>query len=109
MAPSTSSPETLLTLLKSGDEKAQQFFWLRSWEDIYAATLNVLQNAPDATEVTVDVLSDFLFDYVHRVSKGASIQSYLRIVAVRRAIRYQKKKRGNSSPPLTALIDVETK
>ena len=99
------SPEILLEQLKAGQAEAQEVFWKRSWDDVYAVALSILKSSPDATEVAVDVLSDFMFDYVHKVHRGSAMQSYLRVVTARRALRYLKKKQASSSKDLEELMD----
>jgi RNA polymerase sigma factor (sigma-70 family) len=103
------SPATLLEHLKGGQEEARQLFWKRSWDDVYAVALNILENSPDATELAVDVLSDFLFDYVHKITCANSVQSYLRVVTMRRSLRFLKKKRASSSRGLEELVDIDSK
>ena len=103
------SPDTLLIRLKEGDSEAQKLFWQRSWNDVYTVTLRILENSPDATEVAVDVLSDFIFDYVQRVRKGAALQAYLRIVAARRAVRFKQKKHAVTAVGLDVLEDLDAR
>ena len=80
----------LVAGLQSGEDWAPAEFWDRFWPDIYAICARILGNGPDATDTAVDVLTDFMVDYVHRLSSPEALWSYLRLMAARRSVRLRE-------------------
>ena len=81
--------------LRTGDADEQGVFFRNHWSEIYAICARILGDGPDACDVTVDILCDFLFDYVKSLKKAQAMRSYLRLMAVRRSLRLRNK-RGKS-------------
>lgn len=50
-------------------------------------------------------MTDFIFKYVHRLSREEAIDSYLRLMAVRRAMRLRDLRARIAPPDLTASIE----
>ena len=76
--------------LKSGEVKAQEDFWKLYWPEVYTICAHILGNGPAATDIAVDLLSDFMTKYVHRLSHPKALRSYLRMMAMRRSLRFRE-------------------
>ncbi len=81
-----------LDALKQGSVRVQNQFWKAYWNEIFAICRHVLGDCPDATEVAVDILSDFLLKYVHNLKTPNAVRVYLRLMATRRSLAYKDKK-----------------
>jgi RNA polymerase sigma factor (sigma-70 family) len=75
--------------LRARDATAQAVFWRRYFEIVYPISAHILGTGPDAVDAAVDLLVDFTDDRVHRLSSPKALYAYLRLAAVRRAIRYR--------------------
>ncbi|MCP4675518.1 MAG: sigma-70 family RNA polymerase sigma factor [Deltaproteobacteria bacterium] len=76
--------------LKSGEVRAQEDFWKLYWPETYAICAHILGNGPNATDVAVDLLSDFITKHVHQLSHPKAHRSYLRVMAMRRSLRFRE-------------------
>ncbi len=83
----------LVAGLQRRDESAQRRFWEQRWAGVYAICARILGGGADATELATDVLTDFLFEHVHRLSNPRAARSYLRLMAVRRSLRRRERRR----------------
>lgn len=103
---SAPEPKTTLDLLKEGDPTAQREFWRQQHEIIFRICEKVLRDPAEAADVADEVLVEFLFRWVHRVETGGALVHYLKLMAVRRALR-RKKRRGLwlADDPTEAAID----
>ncbi len=86
------SAAILVAGLKGGEARAQQASWDRYWPEVYAICAQILGGGADATDTAVDLLTDFMVDYVNRLSHPRALRSYLRLMAVRRSLRRREKR-----------------
>ncbi len=93
--------------LKSGDTRVQEEFWKRYWSEVYAICAHILGSGPDATDVAVDLLLDFMTDYVQRLSHPRALRSYLRLMSVRRSLRFRGVRDKNVSTDFENLVDAD--
>lgn len=96
---------SLLASLKAGDPITQSEFWKHAYDDVLAICLKILESRPDATEVAVDVMSDFVFKYVHGISDEKVLFSYLRIMTIRRALKFRERQRSYTELESTMTED----
>ena len=75
---------------------------------MYAISSRILGSGPDAGEVAVDTMSDFLLRYVHNISTERTLFSYLRIMTTRRALKYRDKRRLYTPLDIIELVDENT-
>ena len=68
------------------DKDAQYLFWHRFWPRVYPICVRILRDKPDAVDLTVDVLTDFMGQRVLDIDKPGAMGAYLRLMAVRRAL-----------------------
>jgi RNA polymerase sigma factor (sigma-70 family) len=78
--------------LKNGDEKAQAMFWEDNWKDMYGICSHILGPGPDANDIAVDVLVDFMYRYAQTLSNPKAMHAYLRLMATRRSLRFKEKR-----------------
>ncbi len=96
----------MLTGLKRGDRDAERIFWKDRWPEVYAVCRHILGDGADASEAAVDVMTDFMTKYVHSLSNEAAINAYLRLMAVRRSIKYKKfREKHISLQPDTDMVN----
>ena len=95
----------VLQNLKEGEVHVQNGFWRNYWEEIHDICTHVLGDCPDATEVAVDTLSDFLFKYVHNLSSPNAVRAYLRLMATRRSLKYKDKKERFVTMECDSIMD----
>ena len=86
------APELIVRLQKN-DQEAQRLFWSSQWSYVFAICAHILGKGAAATDLAVDVLTAFMFDYVHGLSHPATATAYLRLMAVRRALQKRKEQR----------------
>ena len=98
--------DSVLAGLKNENAAVQERFWNTRWPDVQAACLRVLRNPSDAAEVAVDVMADFMTSYVRNIADPQSADAYLRLMAVRRSLKF--KNRRDRSVPLTFEEVVDT-
>jgi RNA polymerase sigma factor (sigma-70 family) len=82
--------------LKARDPNAQAVFWKRYWDVAYPISAHILGVCPDAVDAAVDLLVDFMERRVHRLSAHQALFAYVRLAAVRRAIRYRNKRNSST-------------
>jgi RNA polymerase sigma factor (sigma-70 family) len=82
--------------LKARNPTAQETFWKRYWDVAYPISAHILGVCPDAVDVAVDLLVDFMERRVHRLSAHQALFAYVRLAAVRRAIRYRNKRNSSA-------------
>jgi len=87
----------LVERLKADDEDARAHLWTHYWDLVFGRCLKVLHNKADAADVAVDVLTDFMFKRVYKLSEPKAMRSYLRLAAVRRALKWRDMRDRNSS------------
>ena len=79
--------DTLIAGLKASNPKAQHAFWNSSWNEVYVICAHILGAGPNATDTAVDILTDFMFKHVQKLSNPQSAYAYLRLMSVRRSLR----------------------
>lgn len=84
-------PVEQISLLKQEDNEARQQFWKQQFQSVLSICSRILGAGPSAVDVTVDLLNDFLFHYVHRLSNEEGAWAYLKLMAVRRSVRERKR------------------
>jgi RNA polymerase sigma factor (sigma-70 family) len=82
--------ELLLQGLQERDSACQMQFWNQYWTKVYAICARILGRGPDATDLAVDLLTEFMDTRVHDLEKASSMSAYLRLMAVRRALDLKK-------------------
>jgi RNA polymerase sigma factor (sigma-70 family) len=87
--------ETLVAGLKSKNRHAQEAFWRQFYEPTYAICAAILGRGPDAADTAVDLMADFMFNYVEKLSSPQALWAYLHLMAVRRSLRLRGKLRKN--------------
>lgn len=83
----------MLEQLKSGDAGAQARWWKRGRPAVRAICAHILGAGPEAEDLADEVMTDFLFKYVQQLSREEALESYLRLMAVRRALRARELRR----------------
>lgn len=96
-----------LSDLKNRDAAVQQQFWAAQWPVVYAISRYILGNSADASEVAVDVLSDFMTTYLHNVTTSDSVQAYIRLMATRRALKYRTKRNRMVAVEFDSFSDLD--
>jgi DNA-directed RNA polymerase specialized sigma24 family protein len=84
--------ETIVAGLKIHDKKALEHFWRNYHDRIYSICVVILGKGPDALDMTVDILVDFMEKSVSSLSSPNAMFSFLRQMAVRRSIRYRDRR-----------------
>ncbi|MBN2531190.1 MAG: sigma-70 family RNA polymerase sigma factor [Deltaproteobacteria bacterium] len=74
------------------DSNCLKLFWDRYWSGVYAICARILGKNTDATDLAVDLLTEFIDIRVQNVEKAAAMGGYLRLMAVRRALDLRKKR-----------------
>lgn len=87
---------TLIEQLRRQNPSAQRLFWQRHWNDIYPICKKILGETADATDIASAVLSDFMMRHVQQIKHPEATTSYVRLIAIRRAVRL-KERRGHES------------
>ncbi len=82
----------LVAGLRARDSKAIEAFWQDYFEELYPICAYILGDGPDALDTTVDLMVDFVDTRVQRLSKPEALYSYLRLMAVRRSIRFRDRR-----------------
>ncbi|MBN2804469.1 MAG: sigma-70 family RNA polymerase sigma factor [Deltaproteobacteria bacterium] len=77
--------------LKHNSQKAQKRFFVEMFNPLYAICFKILGRKSLANDIATDLLTDFIFKYVHQLSNPNGAWSYLRLMAVRRSIRAQNR------------------
>lgn len=99
--------ERLVELLKQGDGSAQESFFRSYWDRVYFICVRILHDNANACDVALDVLTDFIYTYVHKITTTAAVGSYIRLMAVRRSLRYKERMyRAGDEAHLERLADV---
>ena len=86
------APEIIVRLQKN-DQEAQRLFWSSQWSYVFAICAHILGKGAAATDLAVDVLTAFMFEYVHGLAHPATAKVYLRLMAVRRSLQKRKEQR----------------
>lgn len=79
------------------DSNAQKLFWDKYWPRVYAICARILGRGTDATDLAVDLLTEFIDIRVQKVENPAAMCGYIRLMAVRRALDFRKKRNRFSS------------
>jgi RNA polymerase sigma factor (sigma-70 family) len=79
--------------LRCRDTAAQKLFWDRYWATVYPICVRIVGKGPDATDLSVDLLTDFMDRRAHDIAKPGAMGAYLKLTAVRRSLDFQKKRR----------------
>lgn len=94
--------------LQSGEAAWQGRFFSAHWGSVYPICARILRSAPDANDVATDVLVDFMFKYVDTLSRPEALAGYLRLMAVRRSLRFrQRQTAGQEDAEVEGLVDRE--
>jgi RNA polymerase sigma factor (sigma-70 family) len=83
------STAALIAGLKPGNASDQHRFWDLHWREVYTICAHILGFGPEAMDMAVEVLCDFIFKYVHQLGNPHSARSYLRLMATRRSLRHR--------------------
>ncbi len=75
----------LVAGLKAGDGEARVEFWRTYWDTAYPICARMLGSTAEATDTAVDLLIDFMEEFVHRLDEPRALRAYIRLTAVRRA------------------------
>lgn len=100
--------ETQFFRLKSGCEKTQRDFVKNTWRDAYALSFSILRDENDASEVTSDVISDFVLKYIQNFNHSRAIPSYVRAMISQRACRFRDQKTFFTALNDADLIDMRS-
>jgi RNA polymerase sigma-70 factor (ECF subfamily) len=84
--------------LRAGKSEAREAFWRAYWDILYPISAHILGPGPDAMDVTVDLLVEFMDERVSKLENPKALYEYLRLTAVRRCIRLRDK--GDKRAPL---------
>ncbi len=79
------------------DSNVQKLFWDKYWPRVYAICARILGRGTDATDLAVDLLTEFIDIRVQKVENPAAMCGYIRLMAVRRALDFRKKRNRFSS------------
>lgn len=101
-----------LTDVAAQNPQAQAEFFRTNWDWVYATALRILRNPVDANDVTSDVLTTFLFQRVQQLTDPERALGYLKVMTVRRALRFRQKRGivvepNNEAADPTIPIDME--
>ena len=77
----------IVQALKRNDKRAQLAFWKEQHPKMVRLCFQVLQDEIGAEEIATEVLVDFIFRRVHELRHDGAAASYLKLMAVRRAVR----------------------
>jgi RNA polymerase sigma factor (sigma-70 family) len=83
----------LVAGLKSGDEKAHVQFWRNYWDVAYPVCARILGSGAETTDIVVDLLTDFMTHFVHRLEEPRALRTYVRLMAARRAQEASKRRK----------------
>ena len=89
--------------LRAGESHAQQVFWHAFWERTYRICLRILGKDPDATDIALDLMTDFVERHVKNLSDPRAVWSYLRLMAIRQSL--ETKKKWDRAAPLDFEIE----
>lgn len=84
--------EQIVTGLKRRDKGAFELFWNNYYHRVYPICAFILGHGPDAVDMTVDILVDFVEKHADNLSTPRALFSFLRQMAVRRSIRMRDKR-----------------
>ena len=84
------SRNTLFERLKSGCSVAEREFWQQQWLVLHPICLHLLGSEAEATEVVVEVLTEFIMKYVHIIENPLSMNSYVRLMATRKCLKIKR-------------------
>ena len=90
--------------LRKGSAEAQRQFWKQFWPRTHMICVKILGSDADASDVTVDLLSDFMERRVHNIEEPKAVGNYIRLMAVRHAMEIKRKRDRNVSL-LQELVD----
>lgn len=82
--------EDELERLRARNPVAQARFFRAHRERLENICGRILGHGGDAQELAADVLGDFLYTYVDGVETPRAVSTYLKLMATRRALRWQK-------------------
>ncbi len=82
--------EDELERLRARNPVAQARFFRAHRERVENICGRILGQGGDAQELAADVLGDFLYTYVDGVETPRAVSTYLKLMATRRALRWQK-------------------
>ena len=90
----------LIAGVRAGDPAAQHRFWQICYPIVRAICARALGTGFSANEVCVEVLDDFVGQYVHTLERPQAVITYLQLMAARRAIRERARlgRVGNTDP-----------
>ena len=83
---------SLVAGLKNREAAAQEVFWQRYWDKLYPISAHILGSGPDAVDVLVDLLVEFMDERAETLTTPEALYAYLRMTTVRRAIRYRDRR-----------------
>ncbi len=77
--------------LVNRDKNAIGEFWYTYYDKIYPICAYILGERPDAHDMTVEILLDFIENRAKTIASSKAVYSFLRQTAVRRSIRYKNR------------------
>ncbi|MBN2525312.1 MAG: sigma-70 family RNA polymerase sigma factor [Deltaproteobacteria bacterium] len=81
----------MVAQLRQGNSDTRQRFWEESFDAVLAICSRILGSGPQSIDVTTDLLNDFLFHYVQNLKNPHGAWSYLKLMAIRRAVRERQR------------------
>ena len=84
--------ENIMAGLRRRDKGAFEEFWNRYYHRIYPICAVILGSGPDAVDMTVDILVDFVEKHADKLTTPRALYAFLRQMAVRRSIRLRDKR-----------------
>jgi RNA polymerase sigma factor (sigma-70 family) len=84
--------EAIVIGLRKHDKEAITFFWRIYYDKVYPICAFILGQGPDAGDMTVDILVDFIEKRVDNLASPKALYSFLRHTAVRRSIRFRDRR-----------------
>lgn len=91
--------------LVNRDKNAIGDFWYTYYERIYPICAYILGERPDAHDMTVEILLDFIENRAKTIASSKAIYSFLRQTAVRRSIRYKNRQEKSTQLETENHID----
>ena len=91
--------------LKARNPEAQREFYRLHWPKVLRICENILGKTPRAEDVATDVLTDFIFEHVHKLKNPKAGLPYLRKMAINRSRRLKKSLYKHNDSLLDTILD----
>ena len=99
--------EAILLGLKGNNSNAIEQFWIKYYDRIHPICAFILGQCPDARDITVDILVDFIERHCKNLGSHKAIYAFLRQAAIRRSIRFKDRRNRFSDVELDAYVSEE--